>query len=235
MRVEPYGIGSIVHVVKRGTRGLDIVRDDQDQLRFARTLFLLNDTHNDDNWQIHTSMLAPFQRPADWPERDPLVRVLAWTLMPNHFHLLLEEIREGGMAKFMQRLCGSMSKYFNAKYSTVGSIFQSSYKGKTVDNDSYLRTVTFYILVKNVLELYPGGISAAMQDFDEAWEWALRYPSSSLFIYALGADSPIIEKETVLTELFADRAKFKDEAREMLKIHMQTRTQEFESLLLEQW
>ena len=36
--------------------------------------------------------------------RDPLVRILAWTLLSNYFHLLLEEIRDNGISKFMQRL-----------------------------------------------------------------------------------------------------------------------------------
>ena len=41
MRTEPYSIDSIIHVSKRGTRGIDIVRDEDDRLRFLRSLFYL--------------------------------------------------------------------------------------------------------------------------------------------------------------------------------------------------
>ena len=81
----------------------------------------------------------------------------------------------------MQRLCGSMSSHFNAKYKEHGSIFQGAYKSRTVSEDSHLRYLVFYIQVKNVLESFPGGLERAINNFDEAWEWALHYDIFKLF------------------------------------------------------
>ncbi len=53
---------------------------------------------------------------------------------------------------------------FNVKYKTKGSIFQGSYKGKTIETDDYLKRLAVYIMVKNSFELYPGGIKLAMQN-----------------------------------------------------------------------
>ncbi|MDO8593333.1 MAG: transposase [bacterium] len=234
MRVEPHGIGSILHVIKRGARGMDIVRDDHGRRRFGTLLFYLNDSFSDTNWIDALKHCRSFGRPEHWPEREPLVRILAWTLLSNHFHILLEEIREGGTAKFMQRLCGSMSAAFNAKYSETGSIFQGSYKSKTVDGDSYLRYLVFYVQVKNVFDMYPGGLAKAIAHFEKAWEWALRYPYSSLRAYATGTDSPIIEKG-FLSELYPDSEAFKKEAREMLLLHTQHHDEEFSPFQLEPW
>mgnify|MGYP001560493643 CR=1 FL=1 len=234
MRIEPHGVGSILHVIKRGARGMDIVRDERDRHRFGTLLFYLNDSFSDPNWIENLKFCRPFERPEHWPEREPLVRILAWTLLSNHFHLLLEEIREGGTAKFMQRLCGSMSAAFNAKYSETGSIFQGPYKSKTVDGDAYLRYLAFYIQVKNVLDLYPGGLAKTIKHFEKAWEWALHYPYSSLCAYALDIDSPIIEKEFLL-ELYSDREVFKKEAREMFMLHIQHHDEKFSPFLLESW
>lgn len=236
MRVEPHGIGSIVHVTNRGTRGTEIVRNNSDRERFAQLLYYLNDSFIDDNWRKTIVGLAPFERPSDWPEREPLVRVLAWTLMPNHFHLLLEEIKERGISKFMQRLCGSMSAHFNAKYEERGTIFQGSYRSRTISEDTHLRYLVFYIQVKNVLELYPGGLAKALQHFDEAWEWALRYRFSSLYSYVAGEDSPITEAE-LIRALHSNTDAFKNEARELLTGHMKYYTDD-DSLLeiaLEPW
>ncbi|MCX6786590.1 MAG: transposase [Candidatus Kaiserbacteria bacterium] len=234
MRVEPHGVGSVLHVIKRGTRGMDIVRDEYDRQRFNISLFYLNDSFSDPNWIENLKFCKPFERPEHWPEREPLVHILAWTLLPNHFHLLLEETRENGTAKFMQRLCGSMSAAFNAKYSETGSIFQGSYKSKTVDDDSYLRYLAFYIQVKNVFDMYPGGLGKTVNDFEKAWKWALRYSHSSISTYALGIDSPIIEKEFLL-ELYPDRKTFKKEAREMLMLHLQHHDDKYSHLLLESY
>lgn len=234
MRVEPHGVGSILHVIKRGTRGMDIVRDKHDQQRFNKSIFYLNDSFSDSNWIQNTKFCGLFERPEHWPEQEPLVHILAWTLLKNHFHLLIEEIQEGGTAKFMQRLCGSMSAAYNKKYSDTGSIFQGSYKSKTVDGDAYLRYLTFYIQVKNVFDMYPGGLAVAVSDFEKAWEWALRYPYSSLSAYALGTNSPIIEKE-LLSGLYSNREAFKKEAYEMLLLHVQHHDEKYSPFLLESW
>lgn len=235
MRVEPRVVGSIVHVIQSGARGLDIVRDIQDHTRFSGLLYYLNDSFSDPNWLKTTSTFTRLQRPDHWPERDPLVRILAWTLLPNHFHLLLEEIRDSGISKFMQRLCGSMSMASNAKYSEKGSLFRGAYKSRTVDTNDYLLYLSFYIQVKNVLELYPGGLAAALHNFDDAWGWASRYPFSSFTSYVTNTSSTIIDREHYL-ELFSDAAPLsKKECKEMLIFHMQHHDEKYSNLCLEPW
>ncbi|KKT56308.1 MAG: hypothetical protein UW50_C0003G0003 [Candidatus Wolfebacteria bacterium GW2011_GWA1_44_24] len=220
MRIEPYTVGSIVHALKRGARGMDIVMDKADSWQFMKSLYLLNDVYSNRNWHRETADLPLFKRPESWPEREPLARILAWVLMPNHFHLLLQEKKEGGIAKFMQRFCGSMSLCFNLKYESKGSIFQGAYKAKRVDDDSYLRHLAFYIQVKNVLELYPGGLIAALKNFDQAWDWALKYPFSSLPAYVLGSGSPILDDaEGLMMEVH--RTFSKEDAYESLKSYVE--------------
>lgn len=213
---------------------MDIVRDVHDRRRFGKLLFYLNDSFSDTNWIDAVRLRKPFERPEHWPDREPLVHILAWTLLSNHFHLLLEEIREGGTAKFMQRLCGSMSATHNSKYSETGSIFQGPYKSRTVGGDAYLRYLAFYIQVKNVFDMYPGGLSEAIKHFEKSWEWALNYPYSSLCVYATNANSPILEKE-FLSELYPDNNAFKKEAKEMLMLHIQNHDEKFYPFLLEPW
>ncbi len=236
MRVERFGVGSIVHVTQRGARGMDIVRDDLDRSRTMRTLFYLNDAHTDPYWHQSIAGLQPFERPSHWPEREPLVRILAWTLLPNHFHLLVQEIREGGTAKFMQRLCGSLSTYFNKKYDEKGSLFQGSYHGRTVSDEEHSRYLAFYILVKNVLDMYPGGLGAAQRNFDDAWEWAKRYPYSSLRDHAAGASLPIVDDpDGLVSSIVGTGDAYKQEARDLLDFHMVERGKGFNVLMLEPW
>ena len=213
--MEPYTVGSYIHVVKRGARGMPITRDEKDKIRFLRLLYHMNDEFKDDLWERSTAESTLFERPPQWPERRPLVRVLAWTLMPNHFHLLLQETKEKGMSKFLQKLCGSMSSHFNLKYTERGSIFQGAYRSRTVQEDRYLRWLASYIMVKNVLELFPGGLRAAANDFEKAWEWGVRYPFSSLGSFVNGEGSPVLEKE-ILGELYGEGKEFKSSAKEMI-------------------
>jgi REP element-mobilizing transposase RayT len=236
MRVEPYGVGSILHVTKRGARGMEIVRDVADRERFIKLLFYLNDSFYDSNWQKLIAIRSQFDRPSEWPERKPLARILAWTLMPNHLHLLLEEIVEGGISKLIQRVCGSMTAHFNAKYNERGSIFQGAYRSPTISEDMHLRYLVFYIQVKNVLELYPGGLKRALKQFDNAWQWAARYKFSSLPTYLARTDSPITESD-MIRALHADTNAFKKEARELLSGHIEHHASDtsLAALAIEPW
>lgn len=71
-------------------------------------------------------------------------------------------------------------------------------------------------MVKNVFELYPGGYSRALANFDDAWEWgSKKYPFSSLPDYVGKSDFPIVEKG-VIGEAFPTPVSFKTHAKEIL-------------------
>lgn len=213
-----------------------LARDDGDRLRFVKSLYYLNDSHSDPYLHETIADLPLFERPPDWPEHDPLVRILAWTLLSNHFHLLLQEIREGGIARFMQGLGGSMTKCYNLKYKERGSIFQSLYHGKVIDEDAHLTYLGFYILVKNVLEMYPGGLREAQKNFDDAWAWAVQYPWSSFSGHISGSHTPIIEvSDNPLVDIMGCGDECKHQARELLDLHIDSHGEEYKDLMLEFW
>lgn len=216
MRVEPYTVGSYLHIVKRGARGADIVRDEADKWRFLRSLYYLNDEHYDQYWPRIPTANNLFERSEAWPERDPLIEIAAFTLMPNHFHLLVREVKEGGVSKFMQKLGQGMTNYTNEKYEERGSLFQGAYRAKNVASDEYLRYVSAYIMAKNTFELYPkGGLKAAAQSFDEVWQWALTYPFSSFGSYAGQYPHSPVLTPGLLGELFTAQT-FKSFAKDVV-------------------
>lgn len=203
MRKEPYGVGSFVHIIQRGTRGAPIVRDEDDKNRFLLMLAHFNDEYQPANWfrDITNPNLSPFERPTDWPARKKLVRVIAFCLLTNHFHLLLEETQDGGISKFMQRLGTAMSYRYNLKYEEHGTLFQGSFRSRTIDSDTYLRYVIAYIQLKNTLDMYDGKIRSA-REFEKAYAWACTYPYSSLGDHTGTFKRPIIEKD-FLTDIFS--------------------------------
>ena len=148
----------------------------------------------------------------------------------------MQETHEGGTAKFMQRLGGSLSTYFNKKYEEKGSLFQGSYHARTVSKDEHYRYLAFYILVKNVLDLYSGGLAAAQRNFDDAWEWAKRYPYSSFRDIVSGTASPILDDpDQLMSGIIGQGDSFKEEARGLLDFHMTAHGEDFKNLMLEPW
>jgi len=216
MRVEPHAIGSIVHVVKRGARGLLIVRDKEERERFVRGLCYLNDMFRDQFWDKSTRDTHLGIRPESWPKKEPLCDILAWTLLPNHFHMILRETSEGGISKFMQKLCGSMSTYSNLKHKEKGSLFQGGYRGRTADlkDDTYTRNLFVYVLVKNLFECHPKGFVYALKNFEDAFAWSLGYPYSGLMEFVNTTD--VICAKDALSICFESSKEFKSYAKEVM-------------------
>jgi REP element-mobilizing transposase RayT len=217
MRREPFEVGSYVHVMKRGTRGLPITRDNDDRWRFLKLLRYLNDKNVPRNWERDIGpdeIRNEFARPAHWPAHEPLVSILSFTLMDNHFHLLLKERTESGISMFMQRVCTSMALFFNAKYHERGTMFQSSYLARTVQSDEYLRYLVAYIAIKNPLER-DRNIRGSMRDFKRSVESVSKYQFSSLAAH-LGHPSVLLSSDDILDDYTSDVNTFLAEAYDML-------------------
>lgn len=224
MRKEPFFVGDSVHVFNRGNRKQEIVRDDNDRINFLLGLFYLNNKHspkaplssakefltkNKDRSDL-SGVFGGLVWPNEWEERVPLVDILSFTLMDNHFHLVLQEIIEGGVAEFMRKLSNSMTGYFNTKYEETGRLFQGPYKARRVDKDNYLQYLAVYIHIKNVFELYPGGPKNALANFNDAFEFACNYKYSSLGAYFSNQHiaAPIINTN-MYRETFKSKKEFK--------------------------
>lgn len=223
MRKEPFELGDYVHVYNRGNRKMSIFYDENDKWRFLKILRYFNDEYSsqhifrDLNKLRKFDFYKPFIWPPGWPNHKPLVKILCFCLMPNHFHLLLKEIRKGGITKFMQRLGIGFTNFINIKHNVTGRLFQGSYKGKTVREIRYLQYLSVYIQVINVFELYNGGIEAAFKNFDKAFEWAISYKFSSLPDFIGKRDLSIIDKD-IFKEMFSTPESYKEIVRDAILI-----------------
>ena len=73
------------------------------------------------------------------------VEMVAYTLMPNHFHFCLLQHNSGKLEQFMRSLGTRFAMYFNRRYNRVGSLFQGVYRAVYIDRDEYLLTLSRYI------------------------------------------------------------------------------------------
>ncbi|MFA6273212.1 MAG: transposase [Candidatus Paceibacterota bacterium] len=200
---------------------MPIVKDESDHWRFLKILRHLNDEYISERWEEELEENVKrgakiFDRPINWPKQKPLTSILSYTLMPNHFHILAKETINGGIAKFMQKLGNSMTGHFNLKYGEAGSIFQGSYKARTIQDDKYFRYLAVYIMVKNPMELYPGGLKNARDNFEDAFRWAINYPFCSLADYTGNREYSLILEKGLLGEVFSSPKDFKNFAKDFI-------------------
>lgn len=107
-----------------------------------------------------------------------LVDILSFCLMHNHFHLLLRQVYEKGISKFLSNFQNSYTRYFNIKNERDGPLFLDQFKAVLVETDEQLMHVSRYIHL-NPLTSY------AVKDFDSLF----NYIWSSLPEYAEGKES----------------------------------------------
>lgn len=73
------------------------------------------------------------------------ITLLAYCLMPNHFHFFIKQKSAGSIDKLMNSLCTRYSMYFNAKYKRVGSLYQGVYKAVLVNHENQFLHLSRYI------------------------------------------------------------------------------------------
>lgn len=141
--------GEFYHVYNRGTDKRVLFGDDTDRQRFIKLLYISN-TKEHINVR---NLLRKNNEPYTFDRGVPLVSIGAYCLMPNHFHLLLTPIAEDGISLFMKKLCTGYSMYFNKRYNRTGTLFESKFKAKLIDTDTYLKYIYSYIHL-NPLKLW---------------------------------------------------------------------------------
>ena len=142
--------GEIYHIFNRGVDKRKIFSDKKDLERFFQSMMIFNSKVPVGS--IHENR---FQKEK---KKEPLVNFVAYNLLPNHFHFILEQVSEGGISEFMKRLQGGYTWYFNKKYKRSGSLLQGTFKSKHVDSNEYLLYVSAYVNLNDQL----GGLTAKL-------------------------------------------------------------------------
>jgi putative transposase len=164
-RIAPGGM--VFHVLNRGNDRKRLFDSDPDYLAFLRVM-------------------------RKTQEEVPL-RILAWCLMPNHWHLVLWPREDGQLGDFMQRLTTTHVRRWRLYRQSVGDghLYQGTYKSFPVEQDDYFYTVCRYTernaqrakLVKKAEQWRWGSLwawlhGAELEDYPPLATWPLPRPTS---------------------------------------------------------
>src|SRR3989338_8181275 len=127
-----FSIGEYYHLYNRGVEKREIFRGIRDYERFHKLLFVSNSKNPIIFRDIEKMSFGNIER------GESLVAVGAYCLMPNHFHILVKEITQGGLTSFMGKLATAYSMYFNKVHERIGPLFQSRFKAEHVDREESL-------------------------------------------------------------------------------------------------
>lgn len=167
------------HIYNRGVEKRKTFMDKRDYKRFLETLDFYRKSPQ-------PMKLSDFRRGAiqikKIDKQSELIRIFCYSLMPNHFHLLIKQLADGGISEFMRKISDSYTRYFNTKYERIGSLFQGVFKAKLIETDEYLLQLSKYIH-RNSFPL-------------DEWEGKV-YPYSSYNYYLSGEQHPFCDTEFI--------------------------------------
>jgi putative transposase len=146
--IKIYVENGYYHIYNRGVEKRTIFEDTQDYKVFLSYLKYSLSPPPDKEKSLRNFTLQglPFKGVPRLPKNfHKEIELIAFCLMPNHFHLLIKQLKKKSMQSFMTSIITRYSMYFNKRYDRVGRLFQGPYKAVLVKNEAYLLHLTRYI------------------------------------------------------------------------------------------
>jgi len=148
---------SYYHIFNRGVEARSIFQDDQDYKAFLFYLY------------IYTTPLEEVK--AEYPKLpmrlqsknlSSEVKLLGYCLMPNHFHLLLQQKSKDAVAKLMKQSINGYTIYFNQRNKRIGALMQGRYKAAPIDTTELLTQMWRFIHLNPVI----AGLNENLKDYE---------------------------------------------------------------------
>lgn len=189
-RKLPLVTKELYHILNRGTGSIPIFKVKYDYQKFIQTFcYYQNAAPPVRLSQINRLLIGERNKLLKKPkeQKNFLVEIIAYCLMPNHYHFVLKQLKDGGIFNFIRLFTNSYSRYFNTKYKRKGGLFEGRFKAVRIKTDSQLLHLSRYVH----LNLYSSFLVKDIKNL-------LKYPFSSLPEYIGSSKTNICNKEIVL-------------------------------------
>ncbi len=193
-RAESIAAGEYYHVMNRGVEKRLTFLDDRDYRRFIDMMGYYRRATPPTSFSQRTRIQLRKLDMHDWG--DPIVEIVAYCLMPNHFHLLIRPLSDGGLATFMARLSNGYTRAFNTRNARIGPLFQGSYKAVHIQSNWQLLHVCRYIFLNPVV--------AKLSNDASSYHW------SACGTYTQGKKPPFYLSTDPILGQFASPTEFQD-------------------------
>lgn len=190
------------HVYNRGVRKNLLFHNVKDYSRFILLVLIFQYNINISNInrlnEKFSKNLNIEDLNIDISDKEVLVEVISFCIMPNHFHLILNQFSEGGVAKYMQKVLTAYTMYYNKKYKMTGHAFQGKYKSVFIEDDEQLIYLSIYVH-KNPIDINEDIFKykwSSLQDLLKLNRWG-SYLKPNIITDRYGGNLKKYEKEII--------------------------------------
>ena len=136
--------------------------------------------------------------------------IACFSLMPNHYHLMLRQLVDNGISIFMQRLGTAHTMFFNKKYERLGCLFQGTFKAKVITSEAYLLHLTRYIHLNPIELINQKWKDTGISNWKEANIFLESYKWSSYQDYIGIKNFPSIINKGLIFEYYKGSSEYKE-------------------------
>jgi len=215
-RKEQFANGEIYHIILRGLDDNLIFKDINDYYRGIFSIYEFNNA-NPVTIQARRKVRSTFKKKNRGPSsifsnqierdgRDRFVDVFAFCFMPNHVHLLLRQIKDDGITKFMRKVGTGYAGYFNRKNNRKGYVFQNRFRSIAIMDDNQFRVIFNYIHANPVSLFEPGWKEHGIRNQQEANKFLEEYKWSSYKDYIGESNFPSVTERNFMLEFLGGTA-----------------------------
>lgn len=154
MRLFPFVSGQYYHVYNRGVDKRTVFLRYGHYKRFIATMSSILNTGSATPRPHYNQSLALKLK----------VNIIAYCLMPNHYHFLIKQLTGNGITEFMHKIDTSYTKYINLNLKRSGRLFENTFKAKLIDNEPLFIHTARYIHLNPVI--------ARLTPSLELWPWS---------------------------------------------------------------
>ena len=202
VRLEPFIVGHIYHIFNKTLDNRQLFKNPKSCRVFLNILKYYRSTKAKISFSklkfLDKRRLREIEREVSY-QRFFKANILAYCVMPTHFHLLLKESVDGGIQKLMADVINSLTKHCNPQLERKGPIFLPKFKSEGVSSDEQLLHVSRYIH----LNPYSAGVVRTLSELE-------TYPWSSLMDYIFDNEETMVDTSTILAFFGGGKDKYKD-------------------------
>lgn len=226
-RKENFLNGEIYHLTSKTIDENLLFKNINDYFRGIYSIYEFNNAKPVEIWKRRRDRIIEKKReklgdigsPTILDERDKFIEILAFCFMPNHIHLLVKQLKDKGISKFMQKVGIGLGKYFNDRYERKGHVFQDAFKSVLIkDNDQFM-AVVLYIFTNPIALIEPGWKEHGIRNhsvkevikFLENYKWSSYQDCSGI------KNFPYVTKRDFLLEVMGGERGVKDAVENWIK------------------
>jgi putative transposase len=225
MRKEIFVPGEYYHIYNRIIFNKPEFKNRKNAERLARAFLLGNSTKSSAAFEyLKSNKNATLDEAIKITKTgEKLVDIICYSIMPDHYHLLVKEKVENGISNFLHKCNVSIAKYINIKNNRKGPLFESRFDAKHIDTNKYLVHLSIYIHL-NPLDFLDGKKwrKHKLKNWPAKKKKLLDYPWSSLRMFLnKNFQDPIISNTKIILNQFDKNNTYEKSLQEWSEEHLE--------------